>query len=228
MISVIPNAHLYVIGSANVYTSKLDMPLGKLGVTTEEYEKKWHDYLVIKEGNLIPSVTFLGKLGKKKYDYYRKCAVGVVNPTGISETFCVSAVEFSDMSIPVVSYRGKGLLDTIEDGITGKLVKGRKELSNAIIRLLSDLEENRKLGKAGSIKAQNFMPERIIKDWLVVFSTYNQHLKLSMPDSYISYQYKWLKICNYYLKEQFGWRWPSVSYLGRWFVDTSKKYLCRQ
>ena len=89
-----PDAKLSVIGSVKMYGDKLTV--GPLGVASDDYERKSiMPHLCDENGTLHPSVTFHGQMGSEKSSILRKTLIGVANPTGHTETCCVSAVEMS-------------------------------------------------------------------------------------------------------------------------------------
>ena len=112
VVEQIPDAHLNVIGSGNLYNNSKQV--GKYGIAAEEYEKIFMPYLLNEVGDIFPSVTFWGKLGNEKYEILKRTKVGVVNPGGY-ETFCISAIELQLYGAKVVSRRKGGLLDTVYD-----------------------------------------------------------------------------------------------------------------
>jgi glycosyltransferase involved in cell wall biosynthesis len=67
------------------------------------------------------------------------------------EGFGVAALEAAAMELPVVASDIHGIPDVVEDGVTGILVppKDVASLSGAILRLLRDADERRRLGRAG-------------------------------------------------------------------------------
>ena len=67
------------------------------------------------------------------------------------EGFGVAALEAAAVELPVVASNVHGIPDVVEDGVTGILVppKDVAALSQAILRLLRDPEERRRMGRAG-------------------------------------------------------------------------------
>jgi glycosyltransferase involved in cell wall biosynthesis len=107
-----PNAQLYVIGSGKLYDR--GVILGKYGIAEPSYESEFMKYLV-KDGNILPSVHFLGILGSEKNEILKKTKVGVPNPTGYTETFGITAVEMQLMGCVVTTKRCPGYLDTVRN-----------------------------------------------------------------------------------------------------------------
>lgn len=191
-----PDAQLFVLG-------------GGLYGTSEE-QKKYLEYcnsfLRGENGALLPSVHYMGTMGNEKEDLYKDTAVGVANPTGKTETFCLSAVEFEAHGIPVVTYNGLGLLDTVKNGRTGICVRSVGECRDAIIKLLRDKELNNKLGREASTFAiEHFSAKYIIPKW---FDFFANEFGNKTPDvfSYKNYHddLKWLRFLNSCCKKILG------------------------
>lgn len=224
----VPDAQLYVIGSGNLYSK--DATMGKLGLADEKYEGKLRKYLVTKEGNVFQSVHFMGRMGKEKEEILKQTKVGVANPTGKSETFCLSAVEFKQHGIPVVTYRGKGLLDTVRDGEDGLLIRSRRQLKKGIVTLLQDNTLNTKLGYAGFQNgSENFVPEVVIREWYRVICEVrlDRLPDIHVPDSFFLDDFKWLKYGNYCVRKRIGVRWKSVTYYVSYWKEKAKAILKR-
>lgn len=114
----IPNAHLVIIGD---------------GSERNNLEKQAND-LGIKN-----SVTFVGEiLNNDLPDYYKEADVFVM--PSFYEGFGITAIEAMACGVPVVASRVGGLLEIIENGETGILVKPKdsKEIIDAISLLLED------------------------------------------------------------------------------------------
>ena len=164
IVEKVPDAKLNIIGTGRVYDR--NAKLGRYGIAQDNYEKSFMKYLLTPEGEIMPSVHFLGLLGEEKEEVFSRTMVGVVNPTALTETFCMSAVEMELAGIPVVSKKKWGLLDTIINNETGFLFSSDKEFVNYIVRLLKDYELNVKMGaKASTFVKDTFEASDIIKRW---------------------------------------------------------------
>lgn len=197
----VPNAKLYVIGNGKLYNR--NSKLGPLGVSDIEYEKKFVPH-IMENGKLLDSVHFLGTLGSEKKDVYRKTKVGVMNPSGITETFGLSAVEMEACAIPVVTKAKNGLYDTVKNGETGYLIKNEKQLAKRIIKLLLDDELNRDLGmRAKDFVESSFDPQIIVKEWEELFKDVidGKSAKYLKPCSHFCNNVKWLHIFVRWLRE---------------------------
>ena len=204
ILSEIPEAVLYVIGSGKLYDRT--QKLGTYGIAESKYECLFMKYLLDKNGNLMDSVRFMGILGREKENIYEKTYVGVVNPSGVSETFCLSGVEFAARGIPVVTYKGYGLLDTVIPGVTGLTDKKGKKQAQYIVRLLKDKSENLDLGDGGkTYSREHFSPNVIIQDWVKLIDEIcsNQKPKFLFSGRNMHDDWKWLKYLNYRIHKMF-------------------------
>jgi glycosyltransferase involved in cell wall biosynthesis len=130
IIQAVPDANLYVIGNGRLYGA--NAKLGAWGFAEAAYENKIMKYLTA-DGKLLPSVHLLGVMGKEKYDVLTETKVGVPNPSGLTETFCLSAVDMQIAGARIVSKKCAGYLDTVRNGI---LVNKDRELARYIIQEL--------------------------------------------------------------------------------------------
>lgn len=190
-----PDAKLYVFGGG-LYGSV---------VKQSKYQKYCNEFLLDKQGKLLPSVYYMGTVNLDKEGYYNKIKVGVANPTGKTETFCLSAVEFQSHKIPVVTYDGNGLLDTVDDKKTGFRIKNSKRCSEAIIKLLKDNELNYKMSEY----AKDFVDKRFTKDEIIPqwYRLITKELCVDLSGDFFSkkywlYDFKWLRYLNYKIKKK--------------------------
>ena len=56
----------------------------------------------------MPSVHFHGVMGEEKKELIARTSVGVANPSGRTETFGISAIDFSSRGVPVVTIASGG------------------------------------------------------------------------------------------------------------------------
>lgn len=214
VVKQVPDAKLYVIGSADLYDTGEEV--GTWGITSAKYQKKLARYLADENGEVHSSVHFFGRLGREKEEILYQTKVGVANPTGKSETFCLSAVEFKMQGVPIVSYRGKGLLDTVRDDVDGRLIRSRRQLANSIIELLRDDVQNTKLGYEGYQNGSRaFRPDVVVEEWMRVFSEIENDKEpvIHEPDNHLEDNFKWLRVWNYRLKRWTGGHWKSLAFL---------------
>lgn len=190
----VPEAELVVVGSGALYDRNTE--LGEWGIASEKYERRFRKYLSDSDGDLLPSVTFKGNMGTEKIPLLQGADVGVANPTGITETFCWSAVEFQASGTPVVSAAEGGLLDTVRDGETGLLIRSDDELEDALVRLLRDENLRERLGReALRFVSTKFSYEKICEEWGNLFKDVLQGRPPSIEPvrQNLGYRYKWFR-----------------------------------
>lgn len=113
IVDKVPDVQLYVIGSGALYSRKAE--LGEAGLASQKYEDEFLPYLT-SQGSLLQNVHFMGVLGDEKYDLLGKTKVGIPNPSGISETFGITAVEMQALGAHVVAKKCPGFIDTVRMG----------------------------------------------------------------------------------------------------------------
>jgi glycosyltransferase involved in cell wall biosynthesis len=200
----VPGARLTVIGSGKLYNESTE--LGRWGVAEEDYEREFRPFLSDAEGNPDDSVEFLGKLGVEKITIMQQADIGVVNPSGYTETFCWSAVEFQACGTPVISAAENGLLDTVLHRHTGLLSHNERSLTEYIVRLLEDRELREHYGhNAMEFVQLNFDYRKICDQWYDLFLDViqGQPNKIFSMKSNIFYRYKFLRetmrLVKYYI-----------------------------
>ena len=103
-------------------------------------------------------------------DWYRRARVFVM--PSYYETFGISAIEAMAFRLPVVATTAGGLLEVVEDGVTGILVPpgDPQALAEAITRLLHDRDLRERMGKAGRERVlAEFTVERIVDMTLSIY-----------------------------------------------------------
>ena len=155
----VPDAELFVIGSGKVYSQ--NAKLVKYGIADIEYEKKFMRFLTDKDGNILPSVHFLGSMGEEKYKVLKNIRVGCPNPTGDSETFCLSAVEMQMMGCTVTAMQAPGYYDTF---FNGKISKNIDELVENIVYLLTN-ETPKSYNETIQYIQKHFSVDVVMNDW---------------------------------------------------------------
>ena len=221
-----PNAKLRVIGSSRIYNENFDV--GPLGIADVNYEK---DYIIPnlcdQQGNLDQSVEFLGALGAEKYEHLSEALVSVPNPTGQTETCCVSAVEMQSCGSAVVSGAYYALLGTVENGNTGLLGRGEKQLVKNICYLLDNPDIAIRLGANGRARAAEKYDFPAVADvWKNLFKSIHSggHWKPKHQFRYLRYHRKWLRLLNFIPSRVFGRLlfWPSVQELEAFLIKCSR------
>lgn len=191
----VPNAQLYVLGTGKLYNRKAK--LGSLNLTEQKYEDRFYKYIT-ENGEILPSIHFCGNLGIEKSTIYSKTSVGIINPSGRTETFGISAVEMEACGIPVISKASNGLYDTIINKETGYLIKTKYGLKKRIIKLLRNSELNESLGNnAKKFVDNNFDPVNLVNVWYETLLAVEEGV---YPKRYevkkIFRNYKWLRLIN--------------------------------
>ena len=182
VVKEIPDAQLYVIGSGNLYDKTIKM--GRYNIAEEMYENVFMHYLS-QEGRVLPSVHFMGVLGEEKNKILAKTKVGVPNPSGITETFGISAVEMQLMGARIATMRCPGHIDTVKNG---SLYHNADELAQYIIELLNSNHTD--YTAALEYFKKNFSYDSIVERWetLILKGTLSNE-KITNP----GYRLKFLK-----------------------------------
>ena len=196
IVQAVPDAQLYVIGNGKLYDRNAE--LGAYGIAEKSYENQFMPFLT-QNGHIMDNVHFLGTMGMEKVGIYEKTTVGVMNPTGKTETFGLSAVEMAACGIPVVTKRANGLYDTVINGKTGYLIRNKKELARRIIELLNNKALNQRMGANGKKFADSvFLPESIVEEWNVLFDNVMacKNSQPIQPSKHYLNNLKWLRVIN--------------------------------
>lgn len=211
----IPDAELYVLGTGNLYGGNLK--IGKYGIASEEYEQEFMPYLLDSEGNIHPSVHFMGILGKEKNEIYQKTKVGIINPTARTEICSISAIEMGACGIPIVSKFHNGMPDVIENEETGLLVTNEVSFRKSVIRLLKDNQLNLLYSKQAKIYVKKkFNPDLGIQLWERTFQEVKDDLLplYNPPQKNYMNNFKFARIINRFLRYKLGLNFlPSLATL---------------
>jgi len=205
-----PLVKLYVVGSPSLYgvTEKL----GQFSIAEDYYEKRVFKKLSPQD----KSVVFLGNLNyKERIKIFKKCSIGVVNPSGSTETFCLSAMELQQHGLPVVSANKFGLKDSIVNNKTGILVRNNKQLKLAIEKLLEDsvLREKMALTARNHVESK-YEVTKIIELWLELLNNVTSNQKIDFPSDLTSIKFDslqaYLGILNRIPRIVFNAKWPML------------------
>lgn len=164
VVTAVPDAHLNVIGGGKLYDRS--QRLGRWGLAEESYEQQFIPYLLDEDGKILPSVTFHGVMGNEKAEVLRQTKVGVPNPSGISETFCIAALELQLYGAVVTTIRFGGFKDTVFS--TGILYENPDELADCVIRQLLTAENNY---EGFAAFAAQFEFKKIAERWTLLFDS---------------------------------------------------------
>jgi glycosyltransferase involved in cell wall biosynthesis len=138
--SKVPDAKLYVCGSIRLHIP--DAPVGRTGVLSPEFERKHLEPWIGQDGDWrAGGIEFLYPLTKEAlFERLARTAVGIVNPnlTGSVETYCLSAVEMQACGCPCIGGGVGGLLETVDNGNSGFLLKTQhpQELADCVVKVL--------------------------------------------------------------------------------------------
>lgn len=202
IVSQVPDAQLYVIGTGKLYGNNYQV--GRLGIAEARYEE--HFFKLLSTNNvLLPSVHFMGIMGKEKNDILSRTKVGVPNPCGDTETFGLTAVEFQQYGANVATMRCAGYIDTVFSGV---LYSRKKELASAVVKLLK-VDEMCDITALEKIN-ERFSVEKIVTRWEQLFR--DGRLEQTRKFDNLSFHQKWMKIVMHFLKSTFPLleRIPSV------------------
>ena len=162
----VEDAKLHIIGGGNLYDRKVK--LGERNLAEKTFEEKI--FKEIEENNLSKSIIFHGSMGMEKLNIMQQAKVGICNPSGKTETFGITALEFQAMGIPVVAKRCIGYRDTVGNEISGVLINNEKELVYEICKLLKNKDYLIKLSKGGrEFVEEKFKKDKIITKWINIF-----------------------------------------------------------
>lgn len=179
----VPDAEMYVIGSGKLYDE--NSHLGEWGIAEASYEESFMPFLTQSE-QIIPSVHFMGVMGEEKKEILLKSKVGVPNPSGITETFCLSAVEMQMYGCKIATINYPGYLDTVRNGI---LFGRRGNLAQVVVGLLKSSDND--YDKSMDYFKEKFSYDSVISRWEELLHTEKIHYSDKLTN--LSYRLKWLK-----------------------------------
>lgn len=207
IVAEVPDAHLNVIGGRKLYDR--NMKLGKYGIADESYEDTFMPYLIGDNGKILPSVTFHGVLGNEKSEIMGRTKVGVPNPSGAGETFCLSALELQLYGAVISTINYGGFKDTVYK--TGILYDNPDELAECIISQLRYKDNDY---KQFAEFAGDFDFGSVTKKWIILFDVLQHSGSLRhvlKPQSSKGHR---LEECNRLIKKilPFGKYLPTLMY----------------
>jgi glycosyltransferase involved in cell wall biosynthesis len=211
-----PKAKLIVLGSSSLYGDNFE--LGPRKIADIQFEKRIFKNVKSSEH----SIFFLGNLDANARNLVLNSAtLGIVNPSGSTETFCLSAVEFQQRGIPVISARKYGLLDTVKNKKSGYLVLHRHFLYRKIVKLILHPNLNLRMGNYAQNRViQKYDLLRILKRWENLFehlsSPYETPLMKESKDVKIASLQALLGLINRPMVRKFSPFWPTQVELWLW------------
>ena len=164
VIEQIKDANLYIIGGGNLYNN--NARLGSYGIAEYFYEKKILKPITGDNGQILPSVHFCGVMGAEKFDILNESKVGVPNPSGLTETFGITAVEMQLAGNLITTMKCPGYLDTVERS-NSILYDDPLSLADCIIKLLQRVEYNPQ--EVITSLRHKFSAEVLVERWQQVF-----------------------------------------------------------
>jgi glycosyltransferase involved in cell wall biosynthesis len=226
IVAKVPDAELHVIGSGRLYDREGE--LGSLGIASPAYEELLRGF-VTENGRLRKDIIFHGTLGAEKTELLKRAKVAVANPTGSGETFCLTALEFELLGVPVVTKNVGGPRNVVSNGKTGILYDHERQLPEAVIRLLTDDELRQEMGQnALTYARENFDIEIIIQKWGKIIRAVELGEEVVL-DYGITEQRDWLtrlKELNRKIKAFGPLKWlPSIDYWVHAFAKKKKSWI---
>ena len=92
--------------------------------------------------------------------------MAVTNPTGVGETFGISAAEFGLLGVPVVTRNAGGPIDVVASGVSGILFDDEHDLPEAVVGLLRDEDRRAEMGRNAMARVRSrFDIEVVIDKW---------------------------------------------------------------
>lgn len=213
ILRAVPDAELYIIGTGALYQS--NVKLGPYGIAEEKYERYLLQYLS-QDGILLPSVHFLGKMGIEKNEILRHSKVGVPNPSGRTETFCISALEMQLFGCKIVTAKSPGALDTV---FSGTLYSDIDKLEKYVIKSL--LSENKENSQFLNLIKHRFDIERVVDEWekLIINGQMNHY-----PLKNIGFRLKLFKEILRFIKKIFPFLYRVLPPIEKGLLFIQSKY----
>ena len=152
-------AHILIDVMPRVLSS---IPNARLVIVGEGSERQRLEQMA-KDSKARESIFFLGGLSETdKWLCYDRCDLYVL--PSIGEGFGIGYLEANAFGKPVIGSKDAGTLDAVIDGHTGILVDSNdsEELAHAIIHLLRDPIERKRLGENGRCRVESHLNWRTI------------------------------------------------------------------
>ena len=206
----VPDAQLYVIGNGRLYGDHVE--LGPWRLAERHFEARIMKHLT-SYGQLLPGVHLMGIMGEEKYKVMGMTKVGVPNPSGLTETFCNSAVEMQLMGAVIASKRCIGYMDTVKNG---RLVDNPLQLADCIADCLLSSHDDYDATQEAIVN--NFSHDVVAHQWERLFLEalpHGQHLHPLLPLVHPDFELKQWEERLRRLKERQPWLYAVVPSLAR-------------
>lgn len=162
--AAVPDACLDVIGSGHLYGS--DQHLGPMGIADRAYEAQIQRALQAPAEEL--GVAFHGRVSDAavRTRLLAAARLGLPNPTGTTETFCLSAIEMIEAGCWVLAPPRWGYCDTVQPGVNGTFFRDEAEfIAQAIHHLQRPPADATARAKARAAVEERFDVARIMPHW---------------------------------------------------------------
>jgi trehalose synthase len=151
-----------------------DVQLALVGSMAHDDPEGWDYYrktVDFAEGDSdVYILSNLNKVGSVEVNAFQVHSAALVQKS-IREGFGLTVTEALWKARPIVAGRVGGIVDQIQDGETGYLVMSTDECAQAIVRILDDSAQARKMALRGKeYVRRNFLTPRLLRDWLALFN----------------------------------------------------------
>ena len=121
---------------------------------------------LVTELGLVDRVLFLGSQDRDELAKMMRGALALVNPSQ-SETYGLINLEASASGIPVIATKTGGMNESVQDGLTGKLIDSTdpKQWAKAIQEIAVDQAKRKAYGLAGRSFAMGRSWAQVAKEW---------------------------------------------------------------
>lgn len=151
-----------------------DQNINKMDISNQSKENVIR-HVTTDTGDIRDDVVFHGNIdAETKHWILAESDIGIVNPTGLSETFSLSAVELQAAGTPVVAGDRGGLRETVKHDVTGIRLEHAtsqnndllvEELIDTLVELVNNDVYRSQLQGNTQRHACKFHPEVIIPKW---------------------------------------------------------------
>jgi glycosyltransferase involved in cell wall biosynthesis len=154
-----PQAQLKIVGGHGSLPIQFEAALSddpKLSELASFYDGNYFAHLQSKlSADMASHVSFAGSIPHRQLVSLYQNADMLILPTVYGEAFGMPIIEAMAMEVPVVATKCGGIPEIVVDGKTGLLVEGGDStaLAQAILRLLSDEDLRKSMGKAARKRA---------------------------------------------------------------------------